>query len=104
MRYNIYAGLSGSFGGAQYVGTLDSTLDEAESAAYEYVVEEYESYGGMHGLLTWNDIAEENELDPEKDIYEIDDLYLQEVEDWIDYYVVPLDEDEEFDPEEYCEL
>lgn len=104
MKYNIYAGLSGSFGGATYQGALEGSEDEAERTAWEYAIEEYESYGGMHGLLTWDDVAEENELNPREDIEEIDDLYMEEIESWIEYYAVPFDEDEDFDPEEYYEL
>lgn len=103
MKYNIYAGLSGGFGGANYIGTLDASLADAEDAAYEYAIEEYESYEGMHGLLTWDDIAEENGLDPENDLYKIDDLYLEQVNDWIEYYAIPFNEDP-IDPQDYYEL
>ena len=35
MDYNIYAGLGGSFGGAQYVGTIrNATAEEALEYAY----------------------------------------------------------------------
>ena len=54
MKYAIYAGLNGGFGGAtfQYVDDFDSEY-EALDAAYDKAVEEYESYEGCHGLMDW---------------------------------------------------
>lgn len=103
MKYNIYAGLSGSFGGATYRGTLEcEDIMEAEQYAYECALEEYESYSGCHGLLTWDDIAEENNLDINENSVEIDCLYTEQLEDWIEYYVTNFDEDP-IDPQEYYE-
>ena len=105
MKFNIYAGLGGSFGGATYQGTLEcNDALEAEQYAYECALEEYESYSGCHGLLTWDEIAEENNLDINEDCVEIDTLYTEQVEDWIEYWAVDFEEDDEFDPEEYYEL
>lgn len=96
MKYNIYAGLSGGFGDADYQGTGEF---EDENAAYEYAyqlaAEEFNSYVGMHGLLTWSEIAEEEGLDPEEDAETIDTLYEEQVESWIDYYVVLTEEDKD---------
>ena len=52
MKYAIFAGLNGGFGGAtfQYVDDFDSK-DEALGAALDKAVEEYESYEGCHGLM-----------------------------------------------------
>ena len=78
MKYNIYAGLGGSFGGATYRGTGDfKSRETAEQAAYEAAVEEYEMYEGSHGILDWNDVAENNNLDPddENNESEIDEFY-----------------------------
>ena len=105
MKYNIYAGLGGGFGGPLYQGTGE--FDDDDSAidyAYEMAVEEYQSYEGYHGILDWDDVAEQEELDPEEDETFVDAAYHEEIESWIEYYAVPFDEDEEFDPEEYCEL
>ena len=105
MKYNIYAGLSGGFGGASYQYTTDcDNQDEAEDLAYQQAVEEYESYEGLHGIRGWEEIAEdyceENNIARE-DINEetIDAIYSEEVESWIDYYAVLTDEDD-LDPEE----
>ena len=78
MKYNIYAGLGGSFGGATYQGTGDfESREAAEQAAYEAAVEEYEMYEGLHGILDWCEVAENNNLDPddESNASEIDELY-----------------------------
>ena len=105
MKYNIYAGLGGSFGGPTYQGTGE--FDNEASAtdyAYQIAIEEYQSYEGYHGILDWYDEAEQEELDPEEDEKDADAAYHEEIESWIEYYAVLFDEDEEFDPEEYCEL
>ena len=59
-KYNIYAGLGGSFGGANYKFTTEAnSLEEATDIAYQVAVEEYEGYEGFYGLKTWIDCAEE---------------------------------------------
>ena len=41
MMYNIYAGLGGGFGGANYIGTMDcKSLEDAYALAREYAIEE----------------------------------------------------------------
>lgn len=51
MKYKIYAGLGGGFGGATYQMTEDyASIDEALEDAYNLSVEEYQSYEGMHEL------------------------------------------------------
>lgn len=53
MKYKIYAGLSGGFGGATYQKTEDySSMDEALEDAYALAVEEYQSYEGCHGIMS----------------------------------------------------
>lgn len=104
-QYNIYAGLGGSFGGANYQYTgLYETQDEAEDDAFQAACEDYEQYAGCHGLSGWedavNDYCAGQGIDPE-DFDEEDEEALQEVEEyygdaresWLCYYVVPTDED-----------
>ena len=56
MKYKIYAGLGGGFGGATYQMTEDyASIDEALKDAYNLSVEEYQSYEGMHGIMSWED-------------------------------------------------
>lgn len=48
--YNLYAGLSGGFGGYQYHCTEEyNSKDEALEAARQLAIEEYQSYEGCHG-------------------------------------------------------
>lgn len=104
-KYNIYSGLGGSFGGATYRGTGEfKSYADAEQTAYELAVEEYESYGGCHGLLDWSDIADENGLDYNADSAEIDELYIEEMESWLDYYAVLASEDEDTLEEDRFEI
>lgn len=101
-QYNIYAGLGGSFGGAQYqYTTLADSLEEAEHEAWEVSCEEYEQYAGLHGLLDEDDCIDEycresgldsDELD-EDDYAIINDTYQEERESWIEYRAVLTEED-----------
>lgn len=109
MLYNIYAGLGGGFGDADYKGTCDcNTYNNAMQIAYELAVEEYENYAGMRGLKSYEDVAmdyliEENIIDNEDefDTYElsetdeeyITELYNDIVESWLDYFVIETNED-----------
>lgn len=105
MKFNIYAGLGGSFGGAQYQGTGDfESCVEAGNYAYQLALEEYQSYEGYHGIMSWYDVACENGLDPDDDEKEIDQLYNEELENWIEYYAVLTEEDEETSKEELFEI
>lgn len=104
MKYNIYAGLGGSFSGATYRGTGDfSSRESAEEMAYQYAVEEYEMYEGCHGIRSWTDIADEEGLDYEEDEYEINEIYEDEKESWMEYYV-ELTEEDDLEDEEITEL
>ena len=107
-RFHLYAGLGGGFGGAHYNQTIEAEdIDEAYECAYELAVEEYQSYEGFHGIMNWGDCYEnavesgfiDEESMTEAEIHEyIDDLYQEEIESWIEYYVI---KDEGQDPEDY---
>ena len=103
--YNIYHGLGGGFGGANYDYTADfATKEDAEAAAREAAWEDYESYEGMHGLRDWGAVAqdyiEDECLDCDVDelsdqaLEDIDEEYTYEVEGWIDYKAVPTSDDQ----------
>ena len=99
-KYNIYAGLSGGFGGAQLVAETEEfeNQDAAESYAYQCAFEEYQSYEGYHGLTSYNDIKENPEeygLDENPEAEDVDEVYTEEVENWIEYYAIPTTEDDE---------
>ena len=123
-KYRIYAGLSGGFGGMVYQGTHEfKSQQEAEWYAYDIAWEEYESYGGNHGLFDWDgvyeDLLESEWIDPhsqsDAEIASIvDEHYREQVEGWIVYKAVLVvdsnpsdwDEDETYDDDDadcFCE-
>lgn len=107
-RFYLYAGLSGGFGGAHYNQSIEAEdIDEACKFAYDLAVEEYQSYEGCHGIMSWDDCYEDavesnfidKETMTEKEINEyIDDMYQDQIESWIEYYAV---KDEGQEPEDY---
>lgn len=104
-RYNIYAGLGGSFGGANYKFTIEAkSKEEAEEIAYNEAVEVYQDFEGIYGIMDWNDCAISLEIDPctENDnlIAEVDELYNEEMENWIEYYAILTSEDKNISKEE----
>ena len=102
-KYNIYAGLGGGFGGANYKFTIEAnSLEEATDVAYREAVEEYEEYEGFYnGVKTWAECAEELGVDVEnEDSDDVDDLYNEEIESWIEYYAILTSEDKNISKDE----
>ena len=110
IKYNLYAGLSGGFGGATYMGTYEfNTIEEATNEAYLLACEVYESYEGYHGIMSWeecrealiesyyeeNDDDDEHSYEPEEE--EVNIYYTEEKEGWLSYYAIPADEDDNVD-------
>ena len=87
MKYKIYAGLGGGFGGATYQMTEDyASIDEA--------LEEYESYEGMHGIMSWEDCREDlEESGFDYNDESVDSRYQEELESWLSYYVEPAEDE-----------
>ena len=90
MKYAIFAGLNGGFGGAifQYIDDFDSE-DEALATARNMAIAEYVSCEGCHGLMDWEDVRDDlreswGEEPGEDDVRE---RYIVVVESWIDYRV-----------------
>ena len=122
-KFKIYAGLSGGFGGAHFCEIYEcGSQAEAETYAREQAIEEYESYGGYHGLYTWDSMRQEiaddeydgdiEQVDPE----DVDMRLMEEVEDWLTYKVIPVqdnfpldwseDDDDNYNDDDsdcYCE-
>ncbi len=113
--YNIYAGLGGGFGGSTYQTSEEfDTIDEASTYAQELAIEEYESYGGLHGLSTFDSVRNELESDaidsgdcPEDvDVSEyitdemVSEAYTDDMSSWLCYYAVLASEDENGPDEE----
>lgn len=109
-KYNLYAGLSGGFGGADYMGTYEfDNIEKATNEAYLLACEVYESYEGYHGIMSWeecrealiesyyeeNDDDDEHSYEPEEE--EVNIYYIEEKEGWLSYYAVPADEDDNVD-------
>lgn len=105
MKYKIYAGLCGEFGGATYQYTEDyDTGDEAEVAAYERALEMYEQYAGLYGLKTFNDCVSEASQYMPRNKYDSDEDYQKDIEEeateiynsirvgWIDYWAEEIGE------------
>jgi hypothetical protein len=100
--FKIYHGLGGGFGGAHYDYTDEfPSRAEAEQTAYQEAIEDYQSYEGRNGILDYDecyqarldDFIDEYGEDLSNDDYDeiadlADDDYQQEIEGWIDYYVV----------------
>ena len=83
-QYIIFAGLVGSFGGAQEQGVFTFyDEDEAIEEAYQAACQIYESYEGVQGLRTVQEIMYEEECSMEF----AEDVYYEERQNWLDYYV-----------------
>ena len=82
--YKIKYGLGGGFGGARESEILDfETLEEAQSAAYDMAVEFASMFEGSYGLPDFNEIKEREGCSDE----EANDIYYEELENWLDYSV-----------------
>ena len=92
--------------------------DEADAAAYEMAVEEFDRFSGYHGIPSEEEIAEDEfgkSLDEMNDaeLAEVWEFYCQERESWISYgakeisehdYLVGIGElDDDFEDEELYE-
>ena len=97
-KFKIFAGLSGGFGGPEYHGTYEyPNRDEAMKDAYDLAFEEYESYGGYHGLMTWDDVYQDLvdsgfiDTISDNEIEEmVNDAYQEQVEGWLTYNAIPV--------------
>lgn len=106
MKYNIYAGLGGGFGGASLIKTEEfGSKEEAIEYARDCAVDEYYSYDGMHGLLNIDSILEDcesfgmttedfEEMDESDRERWAEEVLEEDIESWIDYYAIPTDEDD----------
>ena len=96
--FKIYTGMSGGFGGATYNGTYEyDSIEEATHDAYLKAEEEYQSYEGYHGIMSFEDVEEDLResgfIGDDMTDSEIQDYvashYLEEIESWISYYAIP---------------
>lgn len=99
--YNLYAGLGGGFGGAQLVATaMYTSAEEADQDAYTYAIEEYQSYEGCHGILSYEEVREDirnsfgDKFADDEDY--VNNTYIEEMESWITWYAVEVAKDPNF--------
>lgn len=80
--------ISYGLGGASNYEIIDA-LDEEEASIYawEMACQEYESYEGLHGLRTQDEIMEDDDVNEE----EAEIIYFEERESWLDYSAEPYD-------------
>ena len=103
--------MSGGFGGATYEGTIEAANErDAEQYAYDLAVEQYQSYEGYHGILSWEECEEDlRDSGMLEDLTEsecedlINEHYLNEIDSWIDFYAVEVFDDEELEEKEFEE-
>jgi hypothetical protein len=87
-KYKAWYGLSGGFGGAKNYEIIETeTAQEANDYAWELACQEYDHYVGSYGLRDYDQIADEEGLDSEADEEEINEMYNEEREGWLDYWV-----------------
>ena len=95
-KFELFAGLGGGFGGAQSHGIYEcADAQEADKDAYNLAFDEYESYGGCHGLddedTVLQDLAD-SFYDGDTSQVTADELheaYIEQVESWIEWYAEP---------------
>lgn len=83
-KFQIRAALSGGFGGVENAcwETVEcSSMAEAESEAYEAACAVYDSYDGLHGLRSIEQIMEEAEVSE----HDAEEIWREEREGWLDY-------------------
>jgi len=86
MKFKIRYALGGGFGGCENKDWEEieaESREEAENEAERLAIEEYESYEGMYGIRTIEEIMEEDEVDED----EAQDIYRDDRESWIEWEV-----------------
>lgn len=95
-----FFGTYGCNAGGDYNIALEASCSfKALNWCYESAVEERESYEGLHGVRSFEQIAEDEgytaeEMSPDEVFY-VDKLYQEEIEGDIFYNIVPFDESNE---------
>ena len=81
--YIIGYGLGGGFGGIQDYEVVEAmNMEDAERQAYDSACDMYEGYDGSNGLMTIDEIMEEEEIE---DYDEAEEMWREEREGWLDY-------------------
>lgn len=85
-------GLDGGFGGVNNFEVVQAiNIDDANITAFHKACEHYESYEGLYGLRSVDEIIEEDGV-TEK---EANEIYREERESWLCYQAEPYSEERE---------
>lgn len=97
-RFWVFGGMRDPFGGYHFLGEVEGISPDSSDVqrdARDLCVEIYESYAGLHGILTWDDVREDLmesesafEDDAEISDEDVDDAYNEEIDNWCSYWVV----------------
>lgn len=109
-QFWAFGGMGDGFGGPHFLGTVEGeSIDDpdVQSDAYQLVVDEYESYAGLHGIQSWDDVradleasADEGDEITDEDVQ---DAYNEEIASWTSYWVIPAVEGEDPEDEKWLE-
>ena len=82
-------GIGGGFDERYHEVIQVEDLQDASDVSYDMACEIYDDYAGIHGIPSFDEIAEENDLDIFDDSDEIDQIYNEEREGWVDHWAKP---------------
>ena len=110
----VFGGMHDPFGGYHYLGNVwGSAPDDPEvmDDAHELCVGIYESYAGLHGIRSWDDIF--NDLfesestfsdDVEISDEDVNDVYNEEIDGWCCYWIMEAIPGENPEEEKWLEI
>lgn len=92
MLWWVYGGMCSTVGGPSYLGEIEAdSEDEALRLSWDAIVDEYESYAGLHGIPSREKIAEEvaEECGADSPDFEswVEDRYQEEISGWTEHWV-----------------
>lgn len=95
-KWAIFSGLGGAINSVCFYEFLETSYNDAIQYALQLAEQDYESYVGMCGLRELSTIMEEDDVNEE----EAQNIYNEERESWLSYYVELYDEDKHSQYEE----
>jgi hypothetical protein len=96
MKYAIFAGLGGGYGGAVFIDFEDCTsMEQADEIACECARDTWESYGGMAGVDGY-DFEEYQKEYPDATESDYDDADNEAFDSWADYHAEEYDSNKEY--------
>lgn len=92
----VFGGMHDPFGGMHFLGSIDGySPDDTQVMldAHEMVKDVYESYAGLHGVRSWEDVREDLMAAEEDEDYEVteqdvNEAYDEEVSNYCSYWVI----------------